>query len=100
MKTFEVDGITYRFQKTKEWNNLRVVEGNLGEGITGLTLPWKNPGEYRILINSDLSEKEKVEVFIREMLHLYRDDHELKEESAQKIAAAYQQITEEILGDK
>ena len=99
MKTFEVDGITYHFQKTKEWNNLRVVEGNLGEGITGLSLPWKNPGEYRILINSDLSETEKVKVFIREMLHLYRDDHEVKGEAAQKIQAACQQITEELLGD-
>ena len=74
------DGFVYRLKTVRRWRGLEVIEANLTENIYGLSLPWKKPGEYRIFINEELPEREKMEAFIHEMIHLYRGDHEKQEE--------------------
>lgn len=90
-------GNTYRLKEIRKWKDLTVVEANLPEGIDGISLPWEKPDEYRILINSELSEPDKLKTFIHEMIHLYRGDHEKKGESVQKIEAECHHITQEVL---
>ena len=72
-QTLEHEGKTYHFQKTHEWHNLKVIKVNLPDSIKGAATSWEED-EYRIFINSKLSEDEQLKTFIHEMVHLYRGD--------------------------
>ena len=91
------NGHTWEIETVREWKNLKVMEINMEEGINGVSFPCKNPGEYRILINRDLTEREKLEVFIHEMIHLYRRDHDKPSKMLNRFEAECHQLTHEIM---
>lgn len=96
MDSIEVNGITYEYETVREWNHLKAIEIDLPRKIKGVSCPWNNPGEYRIFIDRSLSELEKLETFIHEMIHLYHGDHEAGG-NIQEIEARTHKATEEIL---
>lgn len=92
------DGFSYHFRIVKRWKELEVIEANFIDGINGMSIPWGKPGKYRIFINEMLPARKKLEVFVHEMIHIYRGDHEKRGETVSKIEAECHRMTKEILG--
>lgn len=95
METIEYNGKCYFFDTVREWDNLKVIEMNMP--VKGCSCLWdESSGEYRIFINRNLSDQEKLETFIHEMIHLYNGDHE-SGENVQTIEARTHKVTDEIM---
>lgn len=87
---------TIHLHTIREWKGIKVLEATLPESVHGFSLPWKDTGEYRICINARMSEREKLETFIHEMIHLYRGDHG-DTERLDRIETDCHRTTEEIM---
>ena len=96
MDTLEYNGTTYEFNTVREWNNLKVIEADLP--VRGCVGRWdESSGEYRIFINKNLSDQEKLEVFLHEMIHLYHEDFKDPSMNLQQIESMTHHKTEQIM---
>lgn len=87
-----------KYEVKREWKNLKLIEAPFPEDIEGCTVRWgENSGEYRILINENLPEPEKLETFIHEMIHLYHGDLDSTGKSVDEVEARAHRETAEIL---
>lgn len=55
--------------------DLYLLEG-LPDTIHGVTMPGHKPTQYKIGLNADASETQKLATFLHEMTHIYNHDHE------------------------
>ena len=94
MESIEHNGKTITFDTVREWD-LKVIEANIP--INGCSCQWNEFGEYRIFINRELSDREKLEVFVHEMIHIYNGDHDNKDMNIQEIEERTHELTEEII---
>lgn len=96
METLEYNGISYEFNTVREWNNLKVIEADIP--VRGCVSRWsETSGEYRIFINKNLPDQEKLEVFVHEMIHLYHGDFENEDISLQEKEARSHQETKKMM---
>ena len=96
MDTIQVGNKTYEYTTFREWHDLKVIEVT-DLPVKGVSCLWDDSGEYRIFINEGLSDREKLEVFVHEMIHLYHDDHNNHGEDLQEVEARTHKATEDIL---
>lgn len=59
------------------------------EDISGVTVNANEAGEYRILINKDLSPAEQLATFLHEMTHIWR--HDFSRQNVQQIEVEVRQ---------
>ena len=97
IKTFTLtDGTVVSFDITHEWKSLKVIEMKLP--VNGCVTEWnKESGEYRVFINSEMSEQEKLKTFIHEMIHLYRGDFEKEGGDVQEIESECHKLTNDYI---
>ena len=94
METIEFNGQTYTFDTVREWH-LKVIEADLP--VKGCCCPWDEDfKEYRIFINKNLPDQEKIRTFIHEMLHLYNNDFEQGEDVV-SIESRTHRATDELM---
>ena len=75
VETLDVNGRTVQYETVREWRLLKVIEINFPGKTKGAGCLWdEDTGEYRIFLNSALSDEEKLKTFIHEMVHLYHGD--------------------------
>lgn len=96
MGTIQVGNKHCEYHIFREWNNLKVIEME-DLPINGCSCQWNDSGEYRIFINRDLPDPEKLRTFVHEMIHLFYDDHNNKDMDLQEIEDRAHRITEDIL---
>ena len=90
------DGTRVNLDTTHEWKNLKVIEMDMP--IKGCCCEWgKDSGEYRIFIDRSLPDQEKLETFVHEMIHLYREDFAKEGANVQEIESECHHLTQEVL---
>ena len=55
--------------------DLYLLEG-LPDEINGVVMPGHKPQRYKIGLNADASETQKLATFLHEVTHIYNHDHE------------------------
>lgn len=85
-----------RCKTVREWN-IKVMESD-NLPVSGVCSIWDD-GEYRIFIKEGLSDREKLQIFIHEMIHLYNNDLDYDDviPSVQAIEARTHRAEKEIL---